>query len=59
MIVSTTGGRTEENTTRASHYQRRRRVQSKENTKQKNIKRKRKVLSIIEGVYGRGRYLGK
>jgi len=59
MIVLTTGERTKENTTKASHHQRRRRVRSKENTKQKNIKRKRKVLSIIEGIYGRGRYLGK
>ena len=59
MTLQTTGRGAEENTTKTSHYRRRGGIQSRENLKQKNGTRKRKVLSKMEGLYGRRRYLGE
>jgi len=57
MTIQTTGRGAEENTTETSHYRGGGRVRSRENLEQKNSMGKREVLSTVERVYGRRRYV--
>jgi len=59
MTIQTTGRGAKENTTKTGHHQGGGRVRNRENLEQKDSAWEREVLSMVERVYGRKRYMGE